>query len=74
MAKGNLFILLEQASGYVLFEKTAGDEIGAGTTEMQAAAQEFGRFSKMVSMRALVPFKSAEEALENINCISEGAS
>jgi nucleolar protein 56 len=72
MGKGNLFVLYEMASGFALFELSGGDEVASKSSEMQAAVQDFGRFSKMVTLRSIVPFKTAEEALENINSISEG--
>ena len=30
-------------------------------------------FSRMLSLRAFAPFKTAEEALENINAVAEGS-
>jgi len=34
---------------------------------------DFGRFARLVKLTAFLPFTSAENALENINAISEGA-
>eukprot|EP00310_Coccolithus_braarudii_P006807 CAMPEP_0183360898 /NCGR_PEP_ID=MMETSP0164_2-20130417/56132_1 /TAXON_ID=221442 /ORGANISM="Coccolithus pelagicus ssp braarudi, Strain PLY182g" /LENGTH=538 /DNA_ID=CAMNT_0025535343 /DNA_START=22 /DNA_END=1638 /DNA_ORIENTATION=+ len=66
------FILLESAMGYALFERKESDEIGAGLPDVQQSATEFARFAKIVSLRGFHPFVSAEDALENINDISEG--
>mmetsp|Transcript_75230 Transcript_75230/g.125456 ORF Transcript_75230/g.125456 Transcript_75230/m.125456 type:complete len:559 (-) Transcript_75230:332-2008(-) len=66
------FILFESAIGYAVLERNEGDEIGATLPEVQKAATEFQRFKNMLSLRGFQPFKSAEEALENINDVSEG--
>lgn len=39
---------------------------------MQAATADLARFGKVVKLAAFSPFQSAQDALENINCISEG--
>ena len=68
----SLFILFESASGYALFEQTESDEIGELLEEMQNAMADLSRFSKVIKLKAFVPFKAAEEALEAANDISEG--
>lgn len=40
--------------------------------EVQTAIVELQRFSKIVKLKTFRPFRSAENALENINAISEG--
>ncbi|KAG8898942.1 snoRNP complex protein nop56 [Tulasnella sp. 403] len=65
-------ILFESASGYAIFEVKQVEEIGAKTREVQEGIQDYGLFSKMVSLKSFSPFKSAADALENINDISEG--
>jgi len=67
-----LFVLYESASGYALFERTQGDDIGEQLEQFQQSVQEFSRFSKVVKLKSFIPFTSAELALENINDISEG--
>ena len=67
-------MLLEAAAGYVLMERKDGsDEIGAKSEELQASMLEFARFAKLMSLKAFVPFRSAEDALENINSVAEGS-
>lgn len=68
----SVFVLFESASGYALFEQTESDEIGELLEEMQNAMADLSRFSKVIKLKAFVPFKSAEEALEAANDISEG--
>jgi len=69
---GVLYILYESASGYGLFEQVKCDEIGVGFEEVQAAIVDLQRFSKIMKLISFRPFLSAENALENINAISEG--
>jgi len=67
-----LFVLFENASGFGLFEQTESDEIGQFLEEMQTAMADLSRLSKVVKLKAYMPFKSAEEALSAQNEISEG--
>ena len=68
------YVLLEAAAGYCLMERKEGsDEISAKTTELQAAVVDFPKFAKIMSLKAFVPFRSAEDALENITAVSEGS-
>ncbi|KAL1520233.1 hypothetical protein AB1Y20_023703 [Prymnesium parvum] len=68
------YVLLEAAAGYCLMERKSGsDEIGAKSAELQAAVLDFSKFVKMVTLKAFVPFRSAEDALENITAVSEGS-
>jgi nucleolar protein 56 len=64
--------LYESASGYALFERTGGEEIGERSLEVQAQLQDFKKFSKNVHLRSFMPFSSGENALQNINDVSEG--
>jgi nucleolar protein 56 len=68
----SLFVLFENASGYALFEQTESDDIAQLLEEMQDAMTDLSRFSKVIKLKAFMPFKSAEEALESINDLSEG--
>jgi len=68
----SLFILFESASGYALFERTQMQEAASLTDEIQNAITEYAKFKAFVNFKAFVPFTSAENALENINMISEG--
>jgi len=65
-------VLFESASGYALFERIESEVIGELTDEVQRSFNDYGRFSQMVRLKAFLPFTSAENALENINYISEG--
>ena len=65
-----LFILYEAANGYCLFEKQEYDETGGQLSKVQKAAASMERFMKQVSIAAYQPFKTAEEALENIQAVA----
>jgi nucleolar protein 56 len=66
------YLLHESASGYALVERKGSEEIGVQSEESQRSMTDFGRFSQICSMKGFLPFKSAENALANINDISEG--
>ncbi|KIO20691.1 hypothetical protein M407DRAFT_81283 [Tulasnella calospora MUT 4182] len=65
-------ILFESASGLAVFNVVQVEEIGAKTKEVQESIQDLSKFSRMVSLKSFSPFKSAADALQNINDISEG--
>jgi nucleolar protein 56 len=67
-----LYVLYESASGYALFEVSASEDIAALDEAVQEAVSDMGKFSRTIQFKAFKPFESAENALENINCISEG--
>ena len=64
--------LLESASGYAVFEVKHMDDIGAKTEAAQNSIVDLAKFSKIVNLLSFSPFKSAAQALENANDISEG--
>jgi len=66
------YLLFESASGYALVERKGSEEIGVKSEESQRAMTDFGRFSQICTLKAFKPFTSAENALENINDVSEG--
>jgi hypothetical protein len=66
------FVLYESASGFALFERVASEEVGQELEAVQQAITDLARFSKIVKLKAFLPFTTAEQALENINAISEG--
>jgi len=68
----SLLVLFENASGYALFEQVKGDEVNINLEEVQQSIQDLAKFSTFVKLKAFLPFTSAENALENINAISEG--
>jgi hypothetical protein len=66
-------LLFESASGYAIFEVKLAEDIGSKSREMQESIKDLGKFGKMVQLLSFSPFKTAAQALENINDISEGA-
>ena len=68
----NLLVLFESASGYSLLEAVEGGDLAALKAEVQGAVTDLARFSKIVKLHAFQPFSTAENALANINDISEG--
>lgn len=69
---GTMYLLHESATGYTLFEGSGLDAIGTSTDAVQQSVLDIARFGKVVSLIAFQPFKSAAEALEQINSVSEG--
>lgn len=67
-----LHVLYESALGYALFDVAEAEEIGIEMDSVQDAAQDLAKFGKICKLRAMMPFRSAQDALENINCISDG--
>ena len=67
-----LFVLFEHASGYAIFRCQEAEDIGALLPEVQDAILDFTRFNSVIALEAFAPFKTGANALENINCISEG--
>ncbi|KAJ7093092.1 hypothetical protein C8R44DRAFT_397866 [Mycena epipterygia] len=64
--------LFESASGYAVFEAKLSDDIGARTLAVQQSIADLAKFGKIVSLVSFLPFKSAAQALENANDVSEG--
>ncbi|KAG6889501.1 snoRNP complex protein nop56 [Termitomyces sp. Mi166 len=65
-------VLFESASGYAIFEAKLVDNIGSSSRAVQESIKDLAKFGKMVSLLSFSPFKSAAQALENANDISEG--
>ncbi|DBA03454.1 TPA: hypothetical protein N0F65_002862 [Lagenidium giganteum] len=68
----NNLVLFESASGYALFDVIENEEIGSLLEEVQQSVTDLAKFGRLVKLKAFQPFTSAENALENINNISEG--
>ncbi|KAI8894949.1 hypothetical protein BC833DRAFT_555386 [Globomyces pollinis-pini] len=68
----SLFILVELATGYTLFERIQSDEISQELEQLQKSVTDISKFSKMVKLISFAPFRSAAHALENANDVSEG--
>lgn len=71
MSTTSFYTLFESASGYGLFSVLESEEIGSLLQEVQASMNDLSRFQRIVKMIAFHPFDSAENALENINAITE---
>eukprot|EP00037_Helgoeca_nana_P006609 m.60790 g.60790 ORF g.60790 m.60790 type:complete len:499 (-) comp17484_c0_seq1:232-1728(-) len=67
-----LYLLHEAALGYALFEGEEFEDIGANMDTVQAAVQDLAKFGKICKLHAFIPFSSAQDALDNINAVSEG--
>ena len=67
-----MYLLFEAAAGYGLFTQKEGEDIGASLQQVESKIAKFTNFSQMVKLEAFLPFRSAEEALTNINALSEG--
>jgi nucleolar protein 56 len=72
MGSNQLFLLFETSSGYSLFERLEIEEITEQNEQLQQSIQDSSKFKKIVKFTSFYPFKTAENALENINDISEG--
>ena len=64
-----MLILFEHASGYAIFKVSGADVV---SQMVQDAVPDFTQFCQLVSLLAFQPFKTAANALDNINNISEG--
>lgn len=65
------YLLVENAFGYGIFERSQAEEVALKDPELQRAYQEFSRFKKAVNLVSFFPFETAADALENANLISE---
>lgn len=66
------FVLFEHAAGYAVFAVKEFEEIAAFQAQVEASITDLARFSSVVKLKGFCPFKTAANALENINAISEG--
>lgn len=67
-----MYVLHEAASGYGLFEVQEAEGINLTSSEIQQSIKKLDHFGKICKLKSFIPFTSAKDALENINCISEG--
>ncbi|KAJ1498023.1 snoRNP complex protein nop56 [Coelomomyces lativittatus] len=67
-------LLYETPSGYALFQRGELDEIAQETHQVQSSLTNLAQFGKALSLMAFYPFKSANDALENMNDVSEVVS
>ncbi|XAR54353.1 hypothetical protein NMG60_11029436 [Bertholletia excelsa] len=67
-----LYLMHESASGYSIFHVNGLDEIGQNTQAVQNSVTDLNRFGKVVKLVGFTPFKSALDALNQCNAVSEG--
>uniref|UniRef100_A0A6A7G9Q3 Nucleolar protein 56 n=1 Tax=Hirondellea gigas TaxID=1518452 RepID=A0A6A7G9Q3_9CRUS len=67
-----LYLLFESAAGFALLEHVGSEEVAMGLSEVEKSITSLPRFSKMVHLKAFLPFTTAENALDNMTSISEG--
>ncbi|EGC37103.1 hypothetical protein DICPUDRAFT_150326 [Dictyostelium purpureum] len=65
-------ILFETATGFHIFQLSGMESIAEFNGQVQKSMNDFSKFSKICKMIGSLPFTSAENALENINSVSEG--
>lgn len=71
MTSTSFYTLFESSSGYALFSVLENEEIGSLLQEVQASINDLAKFQRIVKLVAFHPFDSAENALENINAVTE---
>jgi len=64
--------LFEHATGYGLFRVKEFEEISMLQSAVEEAVTDVSAFNSVVSIQAFNPFKNAQDALANINAVSEG--
>ena len=64
--------LFEHASGYGLFLVKQFEEIAMLQSAVEESVTDISAFNSVVNLQAFQPFKNAEDALANINAVSEG--
>jgi len=66
------FVLFEHAAGYALFKLQEFEEVATFLPQVEASVTDVSKFSQVVSLVGFFPFKTAGDALANINSVSEG--
>ena len=66
------FVLFEHAAGYALFRLQEFEEIATFLPQVEESVTDVSKFSQVVSLIGFFPFKTAGDALANINSVSEG--
>jgi len=64
--------LFEHASGYGLFHVKEFEEIAMLQSAVEESVTDISAFNSVVTLQSFQPFKNAEDALANINAVSEG--
>jgi len=65
-------VLFEHAAGYALFRVQEFEEVAAFLPEVEEAVNDVSKFQSVVNLIGFYPFKTASDALNNINSVSEG--
>lgn len=71
MSTAAFYVLFESASGYALFSVLEAEEIATALQEVQTGLMDLSRFQRVCKMIAFHPFDTAENALENMNAVTE---
>jgi len=66
------FVLFEHAAGYGLFRLQEFEEIATFHPQVDESVTDESKFSQVVNLIGFFPFKTAGDALANINSVSEG--
>jgi len=66
------FALYEHAAGYGLFKVKEFEEVSTFLPVVEAAVADISKFTQVVNLVGFYPFKTAQDALNNINAVSEG--
>jgi nucleolar protein 56 len=67
-----LYGLFEHAVGFALFQVKEFDEMAMLAPRVEQNVLDLGKFNSLVKTVAIFPFKNSQNALENMNCITEG--
>ncbi|CAN7003805.1 unnamed protein product [Brassica oleracea var. botrytis] len=67
-----MFVLYESFSGYALFDVHGLDEIGQNVEAVQTSVSDLAQFGQVVKLTAFHPWQTAQDALNQINAVSEG--
>jgi len=65
-------VLFEHATGYGLFRVKEFEEIAMLESAVEESITDISAFNSVTTFQAFNPFKNAEDALANINAVSEG--
>ena len=70
--QATLYVLYEHATGFSLFRVKEFEEIAALQNSVQKSVSSFNKFQSIVQLVSFAPFTNAQNALDNMNAISEG--
>jgi len=66
------FVLFEHAAGYGLFRVQEFEEVATFLPQVEESVTDVSKFASVVNLIGFFPFKTAGDALSNINAVSEG--